>query len=185
MSIPASYVGSLTAHAMFVPEGTAFTVPSAGTVGRDSKPGAGDTVWGTYNLGDLRDFKRATTAQTEDIWGGAPGGRVKKDVVEISKETKITFSTQQRDPISARFEMASLALTTASTQANPLEGVAVVKGWLKIQFYDKNSTLVEVVDVWVALRVVDSQPSSGANLYGLSFEGDVLFSQYNTRSFPA
>lgn len=183
MPIPASYVGSLTTHAFFVAEGLAFTLPAPGTVGRDAKPGAGDTLWQTYNLGDLEEFKRQPTSNTEDVWGGSPGGRIKKDVVEISRELKITFKTTQWDPIAVRFGLSTLPLTTASSQANPLEGKAVERGWLKLQIYDINHVLRETTDVWVAMRATDMDPLSGSNLVKVTFEADVLYSAYNTSSF--
>lgn len=168
---------------MFAAEGLAYTIPAAGTVGRDAKPGAGDVIWGTYNLGDIMDFKITPENEVAEIKGGSPGGLMTKDLIEISRNLKISFKTQQMDPVFLRLGFASLPLSTASSQANPLEGRALVKGWAKFQIYDVDHIARIVGDAWVGLRMTDMEPMSGRNIVGGSFEAQVLYSQYNTISF--
>lgn len=183
MPIAAQFIGALTGHFMFAAEGLAYTVPSSGTVGRDAKPGSGDSIWSTYNMGDITDFKVMPENEVAPIKGGSPGGLMTKDLIEISRDLKITFKSQQVDPIFLRLGFASLALTTASNQANPLEGKALVKGWAKFQIYDVDHVARIVGDAWVGLRMTDMEPMSGRNVVGGSFEAQVLYSQYNTLAF--
>jgi hypothetical protein len=183
MAISAQFIGALTGHVMFVPSGTAFTVPSSGTASASSKPGSGDTSWATGNLGDIMELKFAPENEVAQIKGGSPGGLMTKDLIEISRDMKITFKTQQMDPTFLRMAFATLALTTASTQANPLEGGAMVKGWLKVQAYDVDHVPRVIGDFWVGLRMTDMEQWSGRNIVGGTFEAQVLYSAYNTQSF--
>lgn len=183
MPIAAKFIGALTGHVMFVPAGTAFTVPSAGTASATSKPGSGDTAWSDGNMGDLTDLKLVPENEVVPIKGGSPGGLMTKDLVEISRDLKITFKTQQMDPNFLRMAFATEALTTASSQANPLEGGALVKGWLKLQAYDADHVPRVLGDYWVGMRLTDMEPWSGRNTVGGSFEAQVLYSEFNTKGF--
>lgn len=183
MPISAQFVGALTGHIMFAAEGQPYTVPSSGTVGRDAKPGSGDTIWSTYNLGDVTDFQVTPENEVSLIKGGSPGGLMTKDMIEISRDLKLTFKTQQVDPNFLRLGFATLALTTASNQANPLEGRALVKGWMKLQLYDVEHIARVVGDLWVGLRLTGMESMSGRNVVGGSFEAQVIYSQYNTLAF--
>lgn len=183
MPISAQYIGALTGHCFFVPSGTAFTVPSAGTASKTSKPGAGDTSWEAGNLGDIMELKFSPENEVTKIEGGSPGGLMTKDLIEIRRDMKITFKTQQMDPMFLRLAFATLPLTTASNQANPLEGGALVKGWLKIQAYDPDHVARVIGDWWVGLRMTDMEAWSGRNIVGGTFEAQVIFSPYNTKGF--
>lgn len=183
MPISAQYIGALTGHVLFVPEGTAFTEPSAGTTGKNDKPGSADASWAAGNLGDVLELQFAPENEVTPIKGGSPGGLMTKDLIEISRDLKITFKSQQMDPTFLRLAFATLALTTSSSQANPLEGKALVKGWMKIQAYDVDHILRVVGDAWVGLRLTGMEQWSGRNIVGGTFEAQVLFSQYNTLAF--
>lgn len=184
MAIP-TQIGPLTAHVMFVPEGTAFTVPSSGTVSKTSKPGAGDTSWASGNMGYIDEFTIKPSSEVAEVKGGNPGGRTLVDVVEIEKKHVFTFKQQQVDPLFLQMVFGTLALTSASTQANPLEGKLLVKGWLKFQCYDVDSVLRLVGDYWVGLRVTDHDAMSGGGLVMATYEATGLFSQYNTLTFSS
>lgn len=183
MAISAQFIGALTGHVMFVPAGTAYTVPSSGTASATSKPGSGDTSWESGNMGDITDLKFAPENEVVAIKGGSPGGLMTKDQVEIGRDLKITFKSQQMDPIMLRMAFATEALTTSSSQANPLEGGALVKGWLKVQAYDADHVLRVNGDYWVGMRMTDMEAWSGRNIVGGTFEAQVLYSSYNTKGF--
>lgn len=183
MPISAQFIGALTGHALFVPEGTAYTVPDSNTTGKNNKPGAGDASWAAGNFGDILDLTFVPESETAKIMGGSPGGLMTKDLIEISRDMRITFKSQQMDPTFLRLAFATLALTTSSSQGNPLEGSALVKGWLKIQAYDANHVLRVIGDAWVGIRMTAMEAWSGRNVVGGTFEAQVLYSQYNTLGF--
>jgi hypothetical protein len=183
MAFTANLETNFYTHVMFVPEGTAFTVPGAGTASKTSKPGSGDTSWTTGNLGDCEEFKLAPESESYDIMGGTPGGLALKNRVELSKRLKVTFTATRRDPITAQATFGTLTLTAASTQGNPLEGKLNIKGWLKFQSYDGDGTLRETGDLWVTLKLTSVEPRSGRNPVKASYECEVEYSTLNTIAF--
>jgi len=168
---------------MFVPEGTAFTVPVSGTTTKTTKPGSGDAAWNAGNMGDIMELQFSPESEVAQVKGGSPGGLMTKDLYEISRDIKITFKSQQMDPTFLRLAFSTLPLTTGSSQGNPLEGKALVKGWIKMQAYDADNILRVVGDIWVGLRLTGMEQWSGRNIVGGTFEAQTLFSQYNTLSF--
>lgn len=172
---------SLFAQLWFVREGTAFTVPTSGTTAREAKPGAGDsTVWNAAHLGDAEEFTITPEGETYVVQGGQPGGLVDKDEINLSQKLKITFGTQQLDPLFVQALFGTLTLTTASTQANPLEGKRLVKGWLKFQAYDADQVLRLTGEIWGSLRLTSAEPWSGKNIVKGKWEFLVLRSSLNT-----
>lgn len=176
-------VTALTAHIMFAQEGAAFTVPSAGTVGRTSKPGGADALWAAGNFGDCLDFKITPGSEIYEVKGGNPGGRTFKDILEIEKSLRFTWQNQQLDPITLQLLFGTQSLNPSSTVANPLEGRVMLKGWMKFQAYDPSQVMTAIGEVWVGLRVTDAEPWSGANPVQATFEATMLFSTLNTMSF--
>lgn len=175
---------SLFAHVMFIPEGTAYTVPGAGTTGRSAKPGAADPLWESGNFGDCEEFKLAPESEEYEVRGGTPGGLVVKDIVELGRMLKLSFTAQQLSPTVLRGVFATLNLSGSSTQANPLEGSVNKKGWLKFQAYDTDNALQVVGELWGRLKVSNVEPWSGANIVKASFDFTTIFSQYNSLAFP-
>lgn len=174
----------LTAHLMFVAQGTAYTVPSSSNCDRDAKPGAADASWLLGNFGtDCEEFKIAPESETYEVMGGQPGGLVVTDVVELSRKSKITWGSQQADPQLLRLLFGTLALTSASSQGNQLEGNLAVKGWLKFQAYDGGGTLRVVGDQWGVLKITDAEPWSGKNIVKAKFELTCIRSTLNTLAF--
>lgn len=172
---------ALFAQLWFVKDGTAYTVPSSGTSGRDAKPGAGDsTVWNAAFLGDAEEFTLTPERETYVVQGGQPGGLVDKDEIELSKKLKATFGTQEFSPLLIQALFGTLDLTTSSTQANPLEGKSIIKGWLKFQAYDADQVLRMTGEIWGALRLSSAEPWSGKNAVKGKWEFNVLRSSLNT-----
>ena len=171
---------ALFTHLFFVPAGTAFTVPGAGTASATSKPGAADASWSS--LGDVEEYTETPAAETYEKLAGRPGTVVLVDEIELSKRKSIKFKTQDRTPLSVQLAHGTLGLNSASNQGNPLEGSLLVKGWLKVQKYS-GSTLKETADYWVSMRVSSADPDSGKNVQQIEVEAKVLHSTLNTVTF--
>jgi hypothetical protein len=183
MALTANLETTFFAHLMFVQEGTAFTIPGAGTASKSSKPGEADTSWTTGYLGDCEDVRPMPESESYDIMGGTPGGLVLKNKVQISKRLKVSFTTTRRDPITHQAGLGTLTLTASSTQANPLEGNLLVKGWLKMQVYDGDGTYRTTIDLWGCLKVTGVEPWSGKNPVKTTYEFEVEYSTLNTTDF--
>ena len=72
----------------------------------------------------------------------------------------------------------TLALTSASTQFNPLEGVTK-KGWFKLQQYKQDDTIFNTVDVFCAVKIA-SEVNFSDNIVQCELEVRTLHSIYNT-----
>lgn len=173
---------SLFSHAFFVPAGTAFTVPGAGTASATSKPGAADASWQTGALGDVEEFTTTPEAETYEKMAGRPGTLVRVDEVELSRKLTIKLKTQDVTPLAHQLLDGTLALSGASAQANPLEGSLLVKGWLKVQQY-AGATLKVTKDYWVSMRVTAVDPDSGKNIHQVEIEAKVLHSALNSIAY--
>lgn len=165
-------------HAFFFRDGAAFTVPSAGTASRTAKPGAADTSW--IDLGILRDASIQHARNEVDIFAPSPGAMRLFDVLETKRQLSVNITAEEMSPLAFELLFGTLALTTASTQYNPLEG-ASKKGWLKIQQYDQADALFNTVDLYVHLKV-SGDVAFGDSVVAVTFEGRVLHSTLNTGS---
>ena len=164
-------------HGLFFRDGTAHTVPSAGTTSRTVKPGAGDPAW--INFGILSAFTVASNADIVDVHACVPGKKVLYDRIENKMGLMFKFTADELSAFSMEVLYRTLALTSASTQFNPLEGFTT-KGWLKFQQYDQNNALVNVVDGFVHLKVSGDVEGGGEGLAKVSFEATLLHSTLNT-----
>jgi len=165
-------------HAFFFRDGTSFTVPSAGTAGRSSKPGAADTGW--IDLGILRQVSVQNERDEKEIFAPTPGVLRLYDVVETKRQITFKLTADQVTPLAFELMFGTLALTSGSTQYNPLEG-AIKKGWLKVQQYKQDDSLFNTVDVFIAIKV-SGEITFGDNIVSAEFEARVLHSTLNTGS---
>lgn len=163
-------------HGFFFRDGASFTVPSAGTAGRTSKPGAADTSW--IDLGILSEVTMQHEREERDIFAPTPGVMRLYDVIETKRQLSINLTAQELSAFAFELMFGTLALTSASTQYNPLEG-ATKKGWLKLQQYDQGDALVNTVDVYGQIKV-SGEVSVGDNIVAAQFEFRVLHSTLNT-----
>ena len=160
----------------FFRDGTAFTVPSAGTASRTSKPGAADTGW--IDLGIVRELSVDHQREEIEIFAPTPGIKRLYDVLEAKRQLNITFTTEDFSAFAFELLFGSLALTAASTQFNPLEG-AVKKGWLKFQQYDQADAQVSTVDVFTYIKI-GGELNFGDGLVAPQFSCRTLHSTLNT-----
>ncbi len=167
------------AHAFFFPDGVAFTVPGAGTTSRTAKPGAADPAW--LDVG-VSDWGIAPQNKIEDFMAPAPGARVLWDKITTAKGLKLKGKWMEMHNAVYQMLLATLTLPnspTAGGQYNPLEGDPVLRGWLQLQQYNQANTLINTLDVFVAMTIpgdigFDDKPVD------VQVEADVLFSTLNT-----
>lgn len=156
----------------FAREGTAFTVPSAGTVSRTAKPGAADSAWG--DLGPIAEGKIQTDVQERDV---RRRGRL-VDVLEHGHDTKITGTLEEFGPQASQLLFRHLA-GVSTGQFNPLESRKAIKGWLKCQIYDEDDTSIITVEVYVRIKLTGAVDFDGQGPRP-PFEARVLHSLLNT-----
>jgi hypothetical protein len=166
----------LGSHAFFFRDGSAYTVPGAGTASRTAKPGAADTGW--IDLGILNEVTVQHQREEREIFAPTPGVLRLYDVKETKRQLLINLQTMDMSPLAFELMWGTLALTNASTQFNPLEG-ATKKGWLKLQQYGDNDALFVTVDVFVQLKI-SGEVTIGDNIVSAEYEARVLHSTLNT-----
>ena len=66
----------------FAPGGTAYTIPVAGNVSANAKPGAADPAWVTFALGTVKKPTAAKVTAKK-----APAKKAAKSVATVTKKT--------------------------------------------------------------------------------------------------
>lgn len=164
------------AHAWFFREGASFTVPTAGTCAREAKPGADDTGW--VEIGIIKDSSVNHEAERLQRFAPLPGGLRLYDEHETKSKITMKLTTDDISPLAIELLFGTLELGDASTQYNPLEG-AQKRGWLKLQWYDQEDTLINTLDVWVNL-FIGGEVKMGETLIDVPLTATVLHSSLNT-----
>ena len=163
-------------HAYFVRDGTSFTVPSAGTASRTAKPGASDTSW--IDLGIIRSVSVQHSRDVVDVFAPVPGAKRLWDRLETKRVLAVTVTMEEMSPLAWEGLMGTLALTTASTQYNPLEGT-IKKGWMKLVQYKQDDTTFNVTDLFSHMQV-DGDTEFGDSIISPVFKFTALHSTLNT-----
>lgn len=179
----------LFSHLTFIPKGTVYTVPGAGTVKQEVWPGAADPIWDDeeVKLGVCENVKEAPNVSTAMVKTGLPGGLRDKDEHEVGAELKFTA-----DLVEVPARMAGLGrgayvaanvgklADSATEEYSPLYGKFLTKGILSVSKYDNENVLREVANLWVSLKVTNREADSGGNIVKITIEARVLASSLNT-----
>ena len=163
-------------HANFFRDGDAFTVPSAGTASRSSKPGATDTSW--IDLGIIQDVGVTHEMDEREVYAPTPGKLRLYDIIATKDRLSLKLTLSEMSPLAFELLFGTLALTSNSTQYNPLEGLTK-KGWLKLQQYNQSDSALNVLDVFCHLKV-DGEVKFDDNIVNVSLMARVLHSTLNT-----
>lgn len=166
----------------FAPSGKAFTVPANGTVSNTSKPGAADTLWTTYAIGNVESFEDKMVDDNEQkIKGPLPGSGVivTKDVVQTEQGLELEFTCNEMSRLAAQCFYRGQQLEANTAQFNPLS-TPPVKGWLKVQRYDQDSLTHIVLDFWVRLKCTGGMKGGDGSIIKPTFNALVLYSSLNT-----
>ncbi len=136
-------------HAYFLAEGTAYTLPSSGTVSSAAIPDSNDTSWASNKLATIKDFEMDPgNAQLLEVMAPAPGVLQRSEIVQVGSKPVWSFTFSQVDALAYQLFLQTLPLTNSSTQANPQERQDTVRGALKVQIYDDKNNLNIVIDCW-------------------------------------
>jgi hypothetical protein len=174
---------ALAYHAWFVREGAAITLPSVGGASKLLKPSSSDTSWTDGVLGAVETYETDPgTGQPIVIKQGTPGRVQPIDVLRPNSEPVYTIDFQEVDPLMVELVYQTLPLTTASTQFNPGERGATIKGWLKVQGYDETNTLKEQLEVWCEVSLKGPVRRQLGQQVKYSIEARQIFSPLNTGS---
>ena len=166
----------LGSHGFFFRDGASFTVPSSGTAGRASKPGAADTGW--IDLGIIQEVSLQHEREEKEVFAPVPGILRLYDIIETKRQITAKLTGMEMSPLMFELIFGTLALTSASTQYNPLEGVTK-KGWLKLQSYKQDDTLFNTVDMYGVIKISSEVKLSG-DIVSADYEFRLLHSIYNT-----
>ena len=181
----------LFTHLVFLPEGLAFTSPSAGVIAQELWPNDADALWDDddYKLAVVENFKIAPNTSEAVVKTGIPGALADKRVHEVGREIKMTFDGVEVTSramglvfggwIAAQPQNAILPATTSFT---PQKGKQIVHGILNYQSYDEDHTKRESGSIYGALKVTNLEPWSGANIWKATFDFRMLWSSLNTIS---
>ena len=165
-----------TAHVFIIRDGASITSPSSGTASRTLAPDASESTW--IEWGETEMFSIEKIGETIETFAGAPGRRVRYDVLRTNQGVDLSFEMKRLRPEAFELVTGSLALTTSSTQFNPLEG-AEKKVWLRAQLYDQDNALLGVLQVYGDLDY-DGAMEIGPSIISPKFKLRGLHSIYNT-----
>lgn len=166
-------------HGFFFRDGTAYTVPTPGTAGRASKPDAADAAW--IDLGIVASAKPEHGREEQDVFAPTPGQKRLYDVIETQRQLTWTLTLEEMSPLVFELLFGTAALTSSSTQYNPLEGTTK-KGWLKVQQYDQADALFNTMDVFCVISVANAEFGDG--IVRVELKARVLHSTLNTGTLP-
>jgi hypothetical protein len=168
-------IGSLS---QFFLEGVAFTLPSAGAASGTAKPGITDTGW--LSAGPIKWAKKPTS-KTEEYMSPQPGAYVVEDEIVLSKGLKYTGKIEKQSNLAYQLALATAPLAIPATAGgvhNPLAGSPVVRAWLHVQEYDQFNTLINTVDLWVAIKA-SGDTNNDDKAAETPIEATVLYSTLN------
>lgn len=168
-------------HAYFLIEGTAYTLPSSGTVGVAGIPDSTDTSWASNKLPTVKDFEMDPgNAALLEVMAPSPGVLQRSEIVQVGSKPVWSFSFSQWDALAIQLFAQTLPLTNSSTQANPQERQDTVRGAIKIQIYNDKNELNAVIDCWGVLTPKGSLKFDPNNLTEWQAEFRPLFATWNS-----
>jgi hypothetical protein len=154
-------------HLRLFPKGAPFTLPEAGTAGRNSLPGilpnkvendlAGteDTISdaGWIDPGTVDTLKIEHSSEEKKSYKPAPGVKVLYDVKDTKNEIGFTASMVDASPKMFELLYGTSALTKTSTTYTPLS-VGTKYAWCHFEQYDADTNkLFNTVNVFCKLTV--------------------------------
>lgn len=157
-------------------EGDAFTLPTSGTAGQESKPGSSDTGW--IDVGDVLEFGVNPQRETREVWGPSPGQLKLKDIIETKRRLTLSLTLQDLGPFAIELLFGSAALDATSTNYTPLSA-GEKRAWVEIKQRDNTDTLVNTVTVFCALKV-SGEVKFNDQLASVPVEAEVLYSSLAT-----
>ncbi len=162
-------------HLYWFRDGVAFTVPSAGTAGREALPGAADDAW--IDLGIVREGSIQHDREEHEIYAPLPGRKRLWEVLETKGKITISGTLEEVSPLAVELAFGADALDDDSTSFTPLDAPAK-KGWLRLQVNDELDAALTTVTVYARLKLA-GPVQLGDQPVSIQIEGVVLHSSLN------
>jgi hypothetical protein len=102
-----------------------------------------------------------------------------------SRKLELTVHSKSIGPLQVELLLGTQAISTASTYANPSRGTSSgVRGWLRVQAYDKDDTGLIYIDVWCQLSIRSSTTMSSSDAFKADIVAAVLANENNIITLP-
>ena len=163
-------------HAYFFRDGDSYTVPSAGTASRTSKPSIGDTGW--VDFGILSELGVTNSSESREVFAPLPGVLHLYDEIKTKNKLEIKFKTEELSPLGIELLMGATKLTSSSTQYNPLSQQQH-KGWLRVEQFDQTDAVLNTIEVFVSVEV-SGEVQFNDQIVTEGVVAKVLYSSLNT-----
>lgn len=149
------------AHVFFAREGAVITTPEAGTVSRTSKPDAADPIWSYLGVGNV---KFSPKREEHEVWKPSPGRKQLDDVISYKRGLDLTLHMTEIENLVFELFLGTKPLPNSPApggQFNPFVGEDV-RGWIKIQTYDRDDAILLSMDAYAYLKPEgDLDPQDG------------------------
>lgn len=141
-------------HVYFFRDGDAFTLPDAGTAGRNAKPDKTDPEW--IDFGVVSKLSVTPESTVDEIYAPSPGTLELYDVLENKRKRTIKFDAEELSFLAFELAFHTKPLATAGGVYAPGAGKSV-KGWLRIEQFDETAedetNPLNVVETFVFLKL--------------------------------
>ena len=159
---------------------TGDTTTSVASVSRGALPGVAAAVW--QSLGIIKKPEWNPGNQTPiEIDAPMPGTIGPWEILRAAQKPVLTLTLSQVNYLTVQMLFGTLALSTSSAQANPLEGAGQIYCWVKLQVYrQKTNTLWLSGDTFGEIILKDSIDLDPKKAVEATFEIRLLHSALNS-----
>jgi hypothetical protein len=157
---------NILSHLWFIPEGTAFTSPGAGTVSTTAWPDASESTLANFKLANCKKVTKSAPGGTRvEEWTVGTDRLELEDAYFVKNNFKLVATVTRTYAIAYGLLMnAASALNSSSSSFTPNAGLAAIRGLAKLQQYDQAGSLIAYMDIYALLTLpsdIDFDPESG------------------------
>ena len=169
-------------HVRFMPEGDAFTLPTAGTSSATALPGSTDPA--LINLGDIESWEDSKQNEQQIITKKPVlGTLVTKARIRLYEEIQLKFTTNSLTRFAMEcFYRSANRLGVSQAQFAPL-GKLNFNGWLYLMRYSHENELICTANLWVELNVTGGAKGGDNEVIKPEFTALLLNSSLNSMAF--
>jgi hypothetical protein len=148
------------------------------------KPAANDAAWKRIpNLEEGIEFN--PNEEAVEVMTPNPTVLVLADRFTKSKKLELTVHSKSIGPLQVELLLGTQAISSASTYANPGRATSAgVRGWLRVQAYDKDDSGLIYIDVWCQLSIRSSTTMSSQDAFKADITAAVLNNTNNIITLP-